>query len=97
MVRGAWQRVPGIRTDNIKLGGYEELMINLGKTHRGNLTVNEDTSVTGILVGNAEIYDGKTLLISGVTNGNIKVRGGGRLLMSGILNGDMLTMTVLLS
>lgn len=64
-------------------------MIIISKVLKENIIVKEDTAVSGILVGNADVIKDNKLYISGIMNGNIKVEKGGSLIVSGILNGDI--------
>jgi hypothetical protein len=61
-------------------------MIIISKVHKGNIAVKEDTTISGILVGNADIHEGSQLHIGGIMNGDI-IDDGGEIIVTGMHNG----------
>ncbi|MCR6727679.1 hypothetical protein [Agrobacterium fabrum] len=64
-------------------------MRELRKIHDGDLTIQEDTSLHGIINGDVTVPYGQYFSLHGIVNGDIIVEKGGKAKVHGIVNGSV--------
>ena len=65
-------------------------MIEISKKIEGNVVIEKDTNLRGMIVGNVEVLDGATLYLRGSLNGRLYIYEGAKVLLYGTNNGDVI-------